>query len=213
MPTYIAHRTDVVLSAVAPAWLTTGDIDAALYDAGHRWTTETTRHTLNYLASEGKIERRKIGQGYQWRTVPAPVVEVAAATVPRDAGAILDELRAVIEQAQQTPAPAPAGPITVAELDARLAEHPLDNLFDLDNTLMDRVVKRARYDALRKMLDVLDGWIEGAKENHEAMEHRNENTGDECWQSFHPDDIRRMVNDAAREVGTREPYRPAVNNG
>ena len=61
--------------------------------------------------------------------------------------------------------------------------------------------------ALLAVLDALDGWIEGARENHGALEHRHENKGEECWRSFAPEDIRRMVNDAAREVGLKPfPY-------
>jgi hypothetical protein len=58
--------------------------------------------------------------------------------------------------------------------------------------------------ALYTLLTVLDGWIEGQRENHDAMGHRGENTGSECWREFAPSDFRRMVNDAARELGLSE---------
>lgn len=58
--------------------------------------------------------------------------------------------------------------------------------------------------ALAVLLVVLDDWINGVHDNHEAMGHRGESTGSECWRQFAPDDIRRMVNDAAREVGIPE---------
>jgi hypothetical protein len=57
---------------------------------------------------------------------------------------------------------------------------------------------------------VLDGWVQGARENHDALDHRGESTGSECWTQFHPSDIRRMVNDAAREVGLSEFALPEV---
>jgi hypothetical protein len=58
---------------------------------------------------------------------------------------------------------------------------------------------------LYTLLTVLDDWIEGAHENHEALEHRGrENVGEECWRSFAPSDIRNMINDAARELGLGE---------
>lgn len=57
---------------------------------------------------------------------------------------------------------------------------------------------------LQAMLATLDGWIEGAYENHQAMEHRNENTGEECWRKFEPSDIRHMINDTARDLGVTE---------
>ena len=55
--------------------------------------------------------------------------------------------------------------------------------------------------ALAIMRAVLDDWIKGAKENHEACQHRYENRGEECWRTFHAEDIRNMINDAARELG------------
>lgn len=57
---------------------------------------------------------------------------------------------------------------------------------------------------LLTFLGVLDSWIEGAHENHQAMGHRKENTGEECWRSFDSSDIRRMVNDTARDLGLPE---------
>lgn len=191
-------RSDVVQSHVRAAWFRTVEIAIELEKAGYSWSTQTVLATLHALYDAGRIERRQIGRAYEWRTVPAPAAEPRDALRQLDADAILAELRDVIERSQR---PAPAAPITVPELDARLAEHPLDNLFDLDNTLAGRIVKRAQYDALRKLLDVLDGWIEGARENNEAMQRHDDP------QIFHAEDIRRMVNDAAREVGTREPYR------
>lgn len=62
-------------------------------------------------------------------------------------------------------------------------------------------MKAAQAHALYAMLVNLDGWIQGAQENHEALGHRYEPVGDECWRSFAPDDIRRMVNDTASELG------------
>jgi hypothetical protein len=60
------------------------------------------------------------------------------------------------------------------------------------------------HQALWALLCTLDGWIEGAQEDHEAMGHRGENTGEECWRSFAPADIRSMVNDTARQLGISE---------
>lgn len=62
----------------------------------------------------------------------------------------------------------------------------------------------AQSQALYAMLTTLDGWIQGAKENHEGMGHRSESTGSECWRTFDPMDIRRMVNDTCRELGISE---------
>jgi hypothetical protein len=64
--------------------------------------------------------------------------------------------------------------------------------------------KVAQRQALATLLSALDGWIEGGKSNHEASGHRHENRGEECWRQYAPDDIRRIVNDAARELGISE---------
>lgn len=64
--------------------------------------------------------------------------------------------------------------------------------------------RRGAYRALKAMLGQLDGWIQGCKENHQGMGHGSELVGGECWREFAPSDIRRMVNDAAREVGLDE---------
>jgi hypothetical protein len=64
--------------------------------------------------------------------------------------------------------------------------------------------RRGAYRALKAMLGQLDGWVQGCKENHEACDHRGEPRGGECWREFAPSDIRRMVNDAAREMGLDE---------
>jgi hypothetical protein len=72
------------------------------------------------------------------------------------------------------------------------------------------VRKIAQSQALYAMLCNLDSWIRGARENHGAMEHRNENTGEECWRQFAPSDIRSMINDTARELGISAFPRPVV---
>ena len=60
------------------------------------------------------------------------------------------------------------------------------------------------------MLGALDGWIEGARANHDGLGHRGENVGEECWTQFHPNDIRNMVNDVNREMGMSEFAAPEV---
>lgn len=64
--------------------------------------------------------------------------------------------------------------------------------------------KRGAEEALRTLLETLDGWIEGARSNHDGFSHRGEPIGEECWTQYAPADIRRMINDAAREVGVAE---------
>lgn len=91
----------------------------------------------------------------------------------------------------------PAGPLTVHHLDGtKTVTVPVDRGGPLG-----RAGERGAHRALARFLGVLDGWIEGARSNHDALDHRGESRGEECWTQFHPSDIRRMVNDAAREVG------------
>jgi hypothetical protein len=59
----------------------------------------------------------------------------------------------------------------------------------------------AQSQALYAVICTLDGWIRGARENHEDNGHRGEPMGEECWRQFAPSDIRSMVNDVARELG------------
>jgi hypothetical protein len=71
--------------------------------------------------------------------------------------------------------------------------------------LAERIVRRAQYVALRTMLKVVEGWREGARENHDGMGHRGENAGEQCWEHWHSSDIRTMVADAARELHVPDP--------
>lgn len=54
--------------------------------------------------------------------------------------------------------------------------------------------------ALREVLATLDGWIEGANSNHEALGHRDT----DCCTAFHPEDIRNMVEDARRSIKAKK---------
>lgn len=63
---------------------------------------------------------------------------------------------------------------------------------------------------LQALLTNLDGWIEGARDNHEALGHRGENRGEECWTRWHPSDFRQMVNDVAAQFGVAEFPQPGV---
>lgn len=67
---------------------------------------------------------------------------------------------------------------------------------DVPDELLRRIVRRAQYLALREVLTQLDGWVAGMKSNHEALDHRDR----DCCDTFHPADIRGMVNDAARQL-------------
>jgi hypothetical protein len=201
MTTAIANRMSVVMSAVGALWLTTPDIHQALYEGGFSWASCTVRDTLHHLASEGRIERRRIGSVLSWRTPPPPPVDLTA-----HSEAVVAAIKTLAERAGVPLSLLAEDPFTDDTFVVVDSEADLHDLLLADDKLVDRIVKRAAYDMGKALLDVLNGWIEGAQENHEAMQHRNENTGEECWTQFAPEDIRRMVNDAARIMGTREPY-------
>lgn len=55
--------------------------------------------------------------------------------------------------------------------------------------------------AIRAFGDTLDGWVEGARANHDGLEHRERI--EECCLTFAPDDIRRMIEDARRELADK----------
>jgi hypothetical protein len=74
---------------------------------------------------------------------------------------------------------------------------------DDTNELLDRIVRRAQYTGLKALLGVLDGWVEGCQSNAEALGRRRP---DADGVMFVRGDIRRMVNDAARELGTAQPW-------
>jgi hypothetical protein len=65
-------------------------------------------------------------------------------------------------------------------------------------------------EALGAVLEVLDDWIEGAWQNHGALDHRGESIGSECWRQFAPGDFRRMVEDAARQLHIEAPDMPVT---
>lgn len=90
-------------------------------------------------------------------------------------------------------------PITRGELRARLAEHPVENLVDLGEDVTGYVIRRAKYDALKAVLRVIDGW-EGAGRELPGVTR--------ALGKVAADRFREMVNDAAREAGCPEPYRP-----
>lgn len=91
--------------------------------------------------------------------------------------------------------------LVAAEIESKRERDPATD-DDIDE-IVERLVRRAQYLALRKVLDVLEGWREGAHGNHETGMH---GVGDEpCWETFRSADIRVMVADAASELRTADP--------
>lgn len=110
----------------------------------------------------------------------APPVYAAWARSSTQIGTLL---RSILTEEREGTAPAPACGATPDRLDGAAQ----------------RVQSEAKSLALYTMLTTLDGWIEGQQANHEALDHRGEI--EDCWTRFTPEDIRNMINDAAREVG------------
>jgi hypothetical protein len=127
-------------------------------------------------------------------SMPAPVV-----TAEPDISALVGKVREATEQL----AAAAHGGVAVIEQAAADASDPATT--DHTDELVERIVRRAYYSALRKVLDVLEGSRETQRENHDAMSHRGESFGEQCWEHWHSSDFRTMVTDAARELGTADP--------
>lgn len=195
-------RIDTVLSILTDGWRATSDIDDILYALGFKWGHDVTRHLLHTLHDLGFAERQRAGSGYRWRRTPKAEKPLG---------------QTAIRAADMTPVPATAVELRdlsaqVARLAERLAEDPsaaspsevhigsdaaLGTLVMANHGLVDRIVKRAVYQTGKELLEVLDGWIEGARENTEAgMGHRDADP-----EVFHASDIRTMVNDAMRLMG------------
>lgn len=120
---------------------------------------------------------------------PAPDDEPAPGArtlvdVLNDGEQLLAKLRDEIAAAQPQPA---------AETDPATDDSVSD--------LVDRIVRRSQYLALREVLDVLDGWERGARENGDLGARPAYGEYD-VW---HSSDVRRMIDDAARELGVPEP--------
>jgi len=165
---------------------------------------ETSRF-LNDLANAHDAADRELGVPFVDVPLGQQVIRAADLTPLPPSAAELNTLATRVGDAVHEllgavsrPAPAPDPETVVVPLGAELGE-----LLAADARVTQRVVKRAKYDALRTMLDVLNGWIEGAHENADAGSGSHADA-----EQFHADDIRRMVNDAAREHHVREPYRP-----
>lgn len=115
-----------------------------------------------------------------------------------------DSLAARIAEVLAEHAAAPQRPLD-AIASATAPEADLGDLLYADELLLRRIVARAKYDALREMLRTLNGWVEGARSNLEAMGRLAADVERDS-RTFDVDDIRMMVNDAARACGTSEPY-------
>jgi hypothetical protein len=140
--------------------------------------------TLKFAIKEVQVVVDREAQ----QAAAAPVVERPEA---RAAG-MQAEIRAIL--ATQTE--------VIARIDAVLAASPNDPALD-DNAieLTDRIVRRAGYVALKQVLTALDGWIKGNIDNVEG------GIGElEAVHRFHSQDIRNMVNDAARDLGVPLPW-------
>lgn len=81
--------------------------------------------------------------------------------------------------------------------------------------LLDRIVRRSQYVALREVLAALDGWIKTARHNCVRDGHGSAAQHDDgrlCGQDFDVADFREMVNAAADELRLPHPYRPAADD-
>lgn len=206
-------RADVLLNRVEHAWQTTGQIDEKLYAGGFRWGANISRNILHALTDMGLVQRQRAGAGYRWRLTPvAPIplgqVPVSAADL-NPVAATADDLAEVAKRigdlASQLAAVQPAAPSKAAAVTVVVGDEcDLFTLTEAQEYLAKRVVKRAVYDTGRALLDVLEGWIEGAAENNEAMGRSSDGMNDP--EVFDVAEIRTMVNDACRVMGAPEAW-------
>jgi hypothetical protein len=148
--------------------------------------------------------------GSRWATA-RPLSEIAKVTrrpvTPTDhANALAARIAEVLAEHAAAPLPvaAPEQPLDPIA-SAIKANADLGDLLHADELLLRRIVARAKYEALREMLRTLDGWVEGARSNLEAMGRQTADV-ERGSRTFDVDDIRTMINDAARACGTSEPY-------
>lgn len=201
-------RADVTFRAVDEVWRTTSAISARLYQSGFTWGPTVTRNVLQALHEVGRIQRHDAGSGYRWRRnpdgLPAADMTPLAATADdlAEVSKRVAEIAAHLATAQ--PAASRAAAVTVVVGD----ECDLLTLTEAQEHLAKRIVRRAVYDTGKALLDVLEGWIEGAAENTAA----GMGPRDADPEQFHADDIRRMVNDACRVMGAPEAWRKDESN-
>jgi hypothetical protein len=112
---------------------------------------------------------------------------------PATARAALDSVREALASADKALAEVDAPVTTEGLLRAALDAHDAD---------LEGVRLAAYAAAVREMHRTLHGWIEGAKENCDAMGHRGE--ANPCWETWHVTDLRGMVGDIARALGVPE---------
>lgn len=163
----------------------TGDrvtIDRLGEPAGREWTVVTTEPDGCWAVLSRRIEGST----------------VATTSVP------VKRLRLATSAPVATSQPA-TSQITGKEFEARIAEHPIENLGVLNDALIDRIVRRARYDALRAFLRVLASSVEAAQENNRGLGYRDEDRPVGVTE-LAAAVIRDMVNETARELGVREPW-------
>jgi len=204
-------RASAVLGAVpTDKWASTTTIGLTLDDRGFSWSFDTIRGVLNHLRDSGTVLRRMVGRTYEWRVASNHAAQaewrVAGGedyaarpkgnVAVRPAVEILDELRAAIDAAQ-VPADYVHTQVFIGDGAA------LGTLVTASHDLTTRVIARAQAVALREVLTVLDGYIEGMQENHEAMGHRDS----DCCSTFAADDVRNMLDEAARTFAVPLPLR------
>jgi len=160
------------------------------------------QRTIANLVSRMRDTADRIEQEAKHNIAAATKGDGQFSTYARAAGTAIDELHTLAFNAK------PSIIIdAAADADAAHAEKQATSAAEAGD---EQSKDYGRLHALSTFLGVLDGWIDGSKSNHGACDHRGEGVGEECWRSYAPADIRRMVNDAAREVGVKEWPEPEV---
>jgi hypothetical protein len=161
-------------------------------EAARNRLTRSIGSAVSRLRDTADLIEREAKYNLEAAAKPARVQEFH--TYARAAGAVVHELHSLI--------------FNVAAANIIDAAADADAAWKEKQELTGPMPQAAKNAALTAMLEILDGWIDGAREDHVGMGHQNENVGDECWRRFASEDIRSMVNEAARSVGIGEFLRP-----
>lgn len=90
------------------------------------------------------------------------------------------------------------GPMHVGEFHARTGAHAIDDLTEIGDVLMRRIIARAKYDVLREVLTILDDSTEIMRENCETSGRACD--GATC-EMLSPENVRELLAATAKTHG------------
>jgi hypothetical protein len=110
-----------------------------------------------------------------------------------------------VEALRSAAAVPPREPITERELEARVADQPVEDLLALSDVITARIVLRAEYTALRVLSEKLKGRIAVSRENNASMGYRDEDRPDGVTR-FHIADVHILISETASSLGLTDQW-------